>query len=110
MHLEGYEKIFENGTGDLAGKGRCPGGLAVFYRSELRKYVFEFESELKECVLLRYKKGMRSLGVMYLQPECSRYTSSDFYSRLRVEIMNIMEKYHNPELIIGGGGGIGIGE
>ena len=93
IELEGYKFVMKN----RRKYGRIKsGGIAFAYREEYERYISVHESESKFILWVEISKELTKqeenlfIGVVYIPPESSRYSSRDAFNEIEDEILEIM--------------------
>lgn len=101
--MDGYACLIKNRC-RVNERGRFPGGLAIFYKTQFGDKVTEIHSNLQEIMWVMFEDNdtVFLLGVVYLHPESSVMANIDFFNQLTEEIINLTHRYPRAEIIIGG--------
>lgn len=101
--LEGYKCIAKCGE-RKADRGSYLGGLAVFYRSDLQRYISEIKDQMNGIIwaIYSYESVELILGVVYLQPEISKYANGDFFPCWKSNFVISERTTHEQKLLYWG--------
>ena len=104
LEINNYRKFEKNARKrEGSRRGRMAGGLVMYLKNSI-KNAQEINNKMEEVLWIKmnHKSVVLLIGVVYRQPDQSKYFNANFFQQMQEEIEDMKIKFPDAELIVGG--------